>query len=218
MINPARLEASVRGVYGDELFDASYGRLIPIDESRVRQMNDGDTIRLGNRTLEFMDTPGHARHHFCVWDAETRGWFTGDTFGVSYPELFSPQGAYILPTTTPVEFDPESLKDSIRKLLGKNPEWMYLTHYGRVGGVQKLASQLLSGIDALVDIAERHKHREDRQDLISRDLSEWLMFSSRAHGVSLSDSKLAALLQPDVDLNTQGVEVWLKRREKSAGA
>ena len=39
---------------------------------------------LGNRPLLVRDTPGHARHHFCVWDEPSRGWFSGDTFGVAY--------------------------------------------------------------------------------------------------------------------------------------
>jgi glyoxylase-like metal-dependent hydrolase (beta-lactamase superfamily II) len=84
MIDPAKLEAGARGVYGDELFDKTYGKLIPIEEHRLRIMEDGDEITFGNRQLRFMDSPGHARHHFCVFDSLTNGWFTGDTFGLSY--------------------------------------------------------------------------------------------------------------------------------------
>lgn len=215
MIDPSRLEASVRRVYGDAVFDATYGNLVPIDESRVRQMNDGDSIQLGDRTLDFMDTPGHARHHFCIWDDKTRAWFSGDTFGLSYRELDTENGAYIFPTTTPIEFDPQALKHSISRLLEKDPEYMYLTHYGRIGNVAGLAKQLLSAIDVIVDIAERHQHREDRATLFKRDFSDWLVGSIRAHGVTLDGSALTELLLPDIELNTQGVDVWLKRREKA---
>ena len=218
MINPSRLEASVRRVYGDETFDSVYGSLIPIDESRTRVMNDGDSVGLGKREFTFMDTPGHARHHFCVWDDQTRGWFSGDTFGLSYREFDTARGAFIFPTTTPIEFDPPALKDSIARLMANRPEYMYLTHYGRVGQLPELAEHLISAINRIVAIAEEHQHREDRSQLFKQEFTDWLSRAIRAHGVILEDDVLERLLAPDIELNTQGVEVWLNRREKAEGA
>ncbi len=214
MIDPSRLEASVRRVYGDAVFDATYGALVPIDASRVQQMQDGDAVQLGKRRLEFMDTPGHARHHFCVWDAETKGWFSGDTFGLSYREFDTVNGSFIFPTTTPIDFDPPALKASIGRLLEKDPQWMYLTHYGRVGEVRQLAKKLLSGIDLMVEIAQRHEQREDRIRPVMQDLAEWLYASVRSHGVTLADSVIEELLRADIALNAQGMDVWLNRRQK----
>jgi glyoxylase-like metal-dependent hydrolase (beta-lactamase superfamily II) len=215
MIDPSRLEASVRRVYGDEVFDATYGTLIPIDENRVRQMEDGDSVTLGDRALMFMDTPGHARHHFCIWDENTRGWFSGDTFGLSYREFDTAQGAFIFPTTTPIEFDPQALKNSISRLLEKNPDCFYLTHYGRVGNVTALAEQMMLGIDVIVEIAERLEHCGDFSVQFEREFSEWLKEATRAHGVVLDEAVLINLLLPDIELNTQGVEVWLSRRQQT---
>ena len=113
MIDPARLEASVRRVYGDEEFDRTYGTLVPVPEGRVQIMEDGDELDLNGRKLTFMDSPGHARHHFCIWDETSRGWFTGDTFGLSYREFDTDRGAFIFPTTTPIEFDPSALHASV---------------------------------------------------------------------------------------------------------
>jgi glyoxylase-like metal-dependent hydrolase (beta-lactamase superfamily II) len=214
MIDPSRLEASVRRVYGDATFDATYGTLVPIDASRVREMEDGEAVQLGSRKLEFMDTPGHARHHFCVWDSETRGWFTGDTFGLSYRELKTGNGDFIFPTTTPIEFDPPAQRASIGRLLEKDPRWMYLTHYGRVGNVKMLSKLLLSAIDDIVEIALRHEHRDDRSHHIRQDIAQWLQSSVRAHGVTMEQKALDMRLQSDIDLNTQGLDVWLSRRHK----
>lgn len=216
MIDPARLEASVRGVYGDSAFDEMYGSLVPIDAERVREMNDGDTVMLGGRELLFRDTAGHARHHFCVWDERTRGWFAGDTFGLSYREFDTPVGPFIFPTTTPIEFDPPALKESIRMLLGQAPEWMYLTHYGRVGDVPRLAERLIGGIDVHVEIAERLEHAENRSAKMRQEMEAWLKSELRDHGVDLPDAELDRLLENDLDLNTQGIEVWLDRRRKQA--
>jgi glyoxylase-like metal-dependent hydrolase (beta-lactamase superfamily II) len=75
------------------------------------------------RPLRFADTPGHARHHHCIWDEATRGWFTGDTFGLSYREFdTAPAGSRLdLPTSTPVQFEPEALRASVERLLAQAP-------------------------------------------------------------------------------------------------
>ncbi|MER2177451.1 MAG: MBL fold metallo-hydrolase, partial [Stenotrophomonas maltophilia] len=95
----------------------SYGPVLPVPAARVVIAEDGHTVDLAGRALLCIDTPGHARHHLCVWDARSRSWFTGDTFGLSYRELDSTQGAFIVPTSSPVQFDPEPLKQSIAKML-----------------------------------------------------------------------------------------------------
>ena len=79
-----------------------------------------------------VDTPGHARHHFCVWDEVSRGFFTGDTFGLAYPELACDGRAFIFPPSTPVQFDPPAWHASIDRLMAMHPERMYLTHFGQL--------------------------------------------------------------------------------------
>jgi glyoxylase-like metal-dependent hydrolase (beta-lactamase superfamily II) len=215
MIDPSRLEASVRAVYSDEYFEKTFAPLLPIDPERTREMNDGDRLQVGDRELFFIDTPGHARHHFCVWDEQTRGWFTGDTFGISYREFDTANGPFIFPTTTPIELDPPRLRESVQRLLEQKPEWMYLTHYGRVGEPERLAEQLLATLEAMVAMAERHEDSEQRVELMRADLEAWLMRGARAHGVYMPDDRLRSLLENDIDLNVQGMEVWLQRRARA---
>jgi len=200
MIDPSRLEASARGVYGDEAFDAMYGTLMPIPAERVIMMEDGDSLLVGRRLLSFMDSPGHARHHFCVWDEQSSGWFTGDTFGLSYREFDTTSGAFIFPTTTPTQFDPETLIASIDRMMEKSPENMYLTHFGRVQDVSQMVSRLKAAIDLFVNIAETHANDENRT-------------KAREHGVALPEQQIREIVQSDVVLNTQGIEFWLDRRE-----
>jgi glyoxylase-like metal-dependent hydrolase (beta-lactamase superfamily II) len=214
MIDPAKLEAGSRMVYGDEMFEKVYGELIPIGQDRVRVMDDGDQVSLGNRQLSFMDTAGHARHHFCVHDSLTNGWFTGDTFGLSYREFDTGNGAFILPTTTPIQFDPEALKDSVRRLVKDRPECMYLTHYGKVDDVQQLAQKMLEGVDTMVEFAEQYKDHPDRTRMIKAAMTRWLMAGLREHGVKLTDETCLELLASDIELNTSGIEIWLDRRDR----
>jgi len=213
MIDPAKLEAGSRAVYGDEWFERVYGQLVPVEEQRTRIMEDGDQVSLGNRQFRFMDTAGHARHHFCVYDSLTNGWFTGDTFGLSYREFDTQNGAFLLPTTTPVQFDPEALKESVRKLVANEPDYMYLTHYGRVTDVQRLAKVMIEGIDTLVGFAERYKDDDLRRQKIETAMADWLMDGLDKHGVKLAKDRCMELLRPDIKLNTQGIEFWLDHRK-----
>ena len=217
MIDPAKLEAGARAVYGDEMFDKVYGTLIPVEKERIRIMEDGDETVLGNRRLRFMDTPGHARHHFCVHDDLTNGWFTGDTFGLSYREFDTDKGAFLFPTTTPIQFDPAPLKQSVRKLVADRPDCMYLTHYGRVEDVQRLANDMLEGIDVMVGFAERYKDDDARGQKIESAMRDWLMAGLREHGVDLAEERCLELLNSDIVLNTRGIEIWLDNRDRWRG-
>ena len=211
MIDPARLEAGSRMVYGDELYEKIYGVLVPVDEARVRIMNDDTSIDFGNRRLRFIDTPGHARHHFCIHDSLTNGWFTGDTFGISYREFDTANGAFLFPTTTPIQFDPDDLRASVRRLLEVQPEYMYLTHYGRVGELPRLAGMMFDGIDVMAEIGERYRHDNLRRQKIETALTEWLLDGLEKHGVTLDRDTCLALLESDIQLNARGLEYWLDR-------
>ncbi|MEJ2114726.1 MAG: MBL fold metallo-hydrolase, partial [Gammaproteobacteria bacterium] len=81
MINPKKLIAGATAVYGEEKFYEMFGNILPINEDRVLIAEDCCEIDLNGRTLKFIDTPGHARHHFCVYDKSSSSFFTGDTFG-----------------------------------------------------------------------------------------------------------------------------------------
>lgn len=218
MIDPSRLKAGSLAVYGEQLFATIYGDVIPVEESRVRIMEDGDEVAVGDRRLVFYDTPGHARHHFCVYDPASDGIFSGDTFGLSYPSLTTENGPFILPTTTPVQFDPEALKDSIRKLLALQPERMYLTHYGCVEHPAVLGERLLSMVDDFVALAEDVASTTEGDALeagLMTAMTEYLGRCLEAHGCQLSKAQLQTALGMDIQLNSQGLAVWLRSRAVS---
>ena len=214
LIDPSRLEASARAVYGDDEFDAMYGTLVPVPEERVRVMEEGDSLSVGHRSLAFMDSPGHARHHFTVWDEYSRGWFTGDTFGISYRELDTANGAFIFPTTTPVQFDPPALIASIDRMMERNPASMYLTHFGRVQEVERLAAEMRRSVGKFVTFAERFEDDPDRTRSIESTMMDWLCEQARGHGVNLDEDDLRDVFANDVVLNTQGIEFWLEHGRK----
>ena len=213
LIDPQRLVMSATGVYGPEEMARSYGTVVPVAAERVQRSFDGMVLNLGgSRPLTFLDTPGHARHHHCIWDERSRGFFTGDTFGLSYREFDDADAAWLMPTTTPVQFEPRALRASVERLLAHEPESLYLTHYGRVGDVARLGALFLEQLDAMVALALSLPATHERHAALMRGFEAIHLRSLRDHGCTLDDARVHELLALDLELNAQGVEIWLKRR------
>ena len=211
MIDPSALWQGATAVYGPEEMARSYGVLVPVPAARVQTSHDGMRLSIAGRALRIADTPGHARHHHCIWDEATRGWFTGDTFGLSYREFDTAQGAWLMPTTTPVQFEPDALRGSVGRLLAAQPSCMYLTHFGRVGEVPRLGALLLSLLDSLVAMAQATRHAPDRHDRLKRGQLEIFGASLAGHGCLWRREAIAGLLEMDLELNAQGLAIWLDR-------
>ena len=211
MIDPAKLIAGAQAIYGAERCAALYGELVPMPPERVCAVADGERRQLGARTLELIYTPGHALHHYAVIDAAHRSVFPGDTFGISYRSLDTAAGAFIIPTTTPTQFDPAQYIASIDRMLSYSPQAMYLMHFSRVTGVPRLAASLKGQIQALADIARAHAGDADPAAGIRADMRALWLNLARAHGVTLGDEEIAEVLGNDLDLNTPGLIAWLAR-------
>lgn len=214
LVDPSQLIAGAQAVYGQEAFERSYGTLVPVAPSRLQVAEDGHELDFNGRTLRFMDSPGHARHHFCVWDALSQGWFTGDTFGLSYREFDLDTRAWIMPTSTPVQWEPEAWFATLDRLLEPRPQWMYLTHFGAVGEVQRLGEELRQGIADYRDIALGLADSPDRHSALTKALLEHALTRLRRFGSPMDDARVKSLLAMDLDLNAQGLAVWLDRRAR----
>ena len=218
MIDPAALIAGATAVYGEAEMQRSYGQIAPVPASRVRVTHDGMTLDWRGRRITVLDTPGHARHHHCLFDHRSRCWFTGDTFGLSYPEFSTDQGPWLLPTTTPVQFEPEALKDSIRRMLAFEPEGVYLTHFSRVGRsadqVRALGAALIDQVDEMVQVADRLRGVGEPRALhaaLKGALAEVMLARARANGCRLTDPQMLDLLSVDLELNAQGLAIWMAK-------
>jgi glyoxylase-like metal-dependent hydrolase (beta-lactamase superfamily II) len=215
MIDPAKLIAGTKAVYGAERFEKLYGNLVPMPPERLQVVQDGERFRLGGRELELIHTPGHALHHYAVVDAAHACIFPGDTFGVSYREMDSPRGAFVTPATTPSQFDPDQLIASIDRMMSYAPEAMYLMHFSRVTGLPRLAELLKTQIPELARIARRHVNAADRYGAVRRDMLDLWLGLAHQHDIPLSDAQIETLLKGDLDLNTQGLNVWADRQKRN---
>lgn len=218
MIDPSKLWAGTVAVYGEARARHDYGELVPVPRERVITAPDGATVSLAGRELVFLDTPGHAKHHFCVWDEKARALFTGDTFGVSYRELDAADGrSFMFASTTPTQFDPPALRASIDRLLALDPEAIYLTHYSRVTDIRRLGADLKRVVDEHESIGLRWAGCTDTAER-GRGLTQEVEALARAEArrAGGDEAQWVKVLENDIALNAQGIAAWLDFRNRKA--
>jgi glyoxylase-like metal-dependent hydrolase (beta-lactamase superfamily II) len=212
LVDPAQLIAGSRTVFGEGRYDRMYGEIAPIEASRVFIVEDGARIRLGGRELELIHTPGHALHHYCIVDLANALIFSGDTFGLSYRDFDVDGRAFIFPTTTPVHFDPQALCASVDRLMSYQPRSIFLTHYAEVTELERLAREMKERVLAFADLGARYRDAPDRADKLRRGMFAMISGWLDAHGFPRDEGERHRLLDDDVELNCQGIEVWLDRK------
>lgn len=211
LADPAKLVAGSIAVYGEERYRQLYGEIVPVPEGRMLVPADGERITLGRRTLELVHTPGHALHHYCVVDLDHRRIFSGDNFGISYRDFDVDGRAFIFPTTTPVHFDPEAMIASVDRLMSYDPVGIYLTHFGEVSDLERLARELKQRVAAFAGLARRLSAMPGRTAAMRSEMFALLSAWLDEHGYAGDAAQRHRLLDDDVELNVQGLEVWLDR-------
>lgn len=165
--DPERLNASSARVYGP-LFDRVYGGCTPIEAPRIRGVADGDVVDLGGgRTLELIYTPGHAKHHIGVYDSGTGAVFSGDSVGVRLPGMTA-----IRPATPPADFHLEAALNSLERYRRRDPERVYLAHYGPVDPPDEALSEADDRLRLWASTAEAAYHESTELDHVAETLRQ----------------------------------------------
>jgi glyoxylase-like metal-dependent hydrolase (beta-lactamase superfamily II) len=211
LVDPAKLIAGSIAVYGEDRYRELYGDIVPVAEDRMFVPGDGERISVGRRNLELIHTPGHALHHYCVVDLDTRRIFPGDNFGISYRDFDVDGRELIFPTTTPVHFDPVAMRSSIDRLMAYKPVAMYLTHYSQVLQLDRLADDLKRRVDELAQLARSLAIEPDRASRLRTEMFALMSAWLDAHSYPGDVAERHRLIDDDVELNAQGLEVWLDR-------
>jgi hypothetical protein len=99
---------------------------------------------------------------------------------------------------------------SIDLLTSYRPPVVYLTHYSQLHDVDTQAAHLHRLIDAHVDIALREKGVGDNRHQRLLDAITDLLLSETAHfGCRLPAKEILEVFATDLELNAQGLGVWL---------
>lgn len=117
LVDPSRLEASARRLYGEE-FDTLWGELAPVPEENIA------VVEAQVVGLECFPSPGHASHHVCYLDRDGT-LYAGDAAGVRIPP-----SSFVLPPTPPPEVDLEAWAATLAEIERRSPERLALIHFG----------------------------------------------------------------------------------------
>jgi len=223
MIDPSRLLAATVAIYGEAETRRVYGEILPVPAGRVIETPEGTELSLAGRTLQFLDAPGHARHHVVVRDGRTGHFFAGDSFGLSYRELDRDGRQFVFPTTSPSQFEPALLHRTIDRMLAFAPGAVYVAHFGKLTNPSGLAADLHRLIDAHAALGERLRDAgAERKRLLAEGVTSIVLEEAARQSWPLPREKLLKLFALDVELNAQGLDAWLaaegKRRENSGNS
>ncbi len=134
--DPSKLLASATRIYGEEGMERLWSTLKPIAEKRLRTVDDGEVIKVGDAEFKARHTPGHAVHHI-AWQLGD-ALFSGDVAGIKI------EGGPVVPPCPPPDIHIEHWRESLALLRSLDLGRIYLTHFGPI-----LSGQINSHLDEL---------------------------------------------------------------------
>ena len=214
MIDPQKLWSSVVAVYGQKTAEQQYGKLIAVSKERVLPVEEGSTINFQGRIITFFEAPGHAKHHILIFDETSNSFFTGDAFGISYPDLVNGGEEFIFISSSPTQFDPVAYKKTVSRVLEMAPKACFLTHYSKIGNIFKNGNELLKQVDEYIEIAEKSDiTAENAESAIAESLFALLLKKLKKFSNTHSSKSFRTLLELDLSLNAQGLKYWAERTD-----
>jgi len=138
LVDPSRLEASARRLYGDA-YDELWGALEPVPERNVRVV--GDHV-LG---LECFPAPGHASHQVS-YQHEDGTLYNGDAAGVRIAP-----GRFVFAPTPPPEIDLDAWERTIDEIERRSPRRLALVHFGVFDDVERHLGALRATLRSWAD-------------------------------------------------------------------
>jgi glyoxylase-like metal-dependent hydrolase (beta-lactamase superfamily II) len=167
LADPAKLWKSAARIYGDDM-ERLWGGIDPIPKERITVLTDGAKIDLGGRSLQAIETPGHAYHHHAFLDSESGTLFTGDAIGVRLPGV-----DLIRPATPPPEFHLEVAIGSIERIRKVGAELLCPTHFGPVDrGVDATCDEAIESLRKWTEWVMAGRKRSDDLDTVAAYVKE----------------------------------------------
>jgi glyoxylase-like metal-dependent hydrolase (beta-lactamase superfamily II) len=212
MVDPSRLWDGAKQVYGDRI-EALFGSIKPIPESRILVRDHASTLNIGKRTLTFFDSPGHAKHHFTIHDPVSDALFAGDAVGIRYVTGFTGwKFEWVMPSTSPVDFDPEAVHRTLDMLEQVPFRWVYHTHFGKSPKAEAIASTRRGADEMAALIARVYRPGIAVEEVVAA-LREWIVEDLRRQGYEPGPN--IEVLDIDVILDAMGLIVYEEKRRRA---
>jgi glyoxylase-like metal-dependent hydrolase (beta-lactamase superfamily II) len=213
LVDPSRLVASTARVWGEREMRELFGPTEPVADERVRSLDDADVIRMADRQLEVLDTPGHASHHVALVDSRTGAVFTGDALGIHVPDL-----PVLRPATPPPEFDLERYVASIERIRAAARSTLLFAHFGPLPEVDATCDLAIRRVRDWAGVVEDAlRETEDPDELAARlgtaALDDVETGAEATLDLEMLEDRLRLL--SSIRMNAQGLaRYWQRRRER----
>jgi glyoxylase-like metal-dependent hydrolase (beta-lactamase superfamily II) len=159
LVDPSRLEASARRLYGSA-FDELWGELVPVPEESIRIVGD----RVAG--LECFASPGHASHHVC-FAHEDGTLYAGDAAGVRIAP-----SRLVLPPTPPPDIDVAAWYATLDELERRAPKRLALVHFGVFDDVGRHVGELRERLGKWEQIVEDGATQDEFVERVHAGLGE----------------------------------------------
>ncbi|WKA56879.1 MBL fold metallo-hydrolase [Planococcus shenhongbingii] len=214
LADPSRLIAGARMVYGEK-FDELFNPIIPVPEDRLLLKTEGGQLQISPAcTLEFWDTPGHANHHFGIYDPVSNGMFAGDTAGIRYEQLVEDGIELFLPSTSPNQFDPVAMKRAIDRMLAQNLDAIYYGHYGMTEKPQSALHQVSDWLEVFLEEAKAALDSGDGPKELAARLKGRVKEHLRQQHIA-DDHPVYKIIQLDMEVSSMGMMDFLAKNKSS---
>lgn len=213
LVDPSRLIAGARAVYGEQ-FDSLFDPILPVPEERLLIRADGEKLTIGpDCTLEFLDSPGHANHHFSIYDPVSNGMFTGDTAGVYYSWLKREGIDFFLPSTSPNQFNPEAMLASIARYRERALDRLYFGHFGMSEQVEEAFQQVSEWLPVFVEEGEKVWAEGLGQDELCDRLVAKVADYLKKFGIG-DEHSIFTIIKLDLNVCAMGIVDYLYKKYK----
>lgn len=188
LIDPSRLMASARRVYGGEARTRRlWGDMTKIEASRLTTVSDSLTVDLeGRGKLSFTATRGHAKHHMCIFDHHSKAMFVGDAVGIRDQAT----GA-MRPAVPPPDIDVTALIFNAKRLLTYEPATFHYAHFGASTTPSKDVAEMSTLLEIWSDVVSRSTAAQGAPE----SAIENMRCATQRHyrGAGLPDSEIARI-------------------------
>ena len=130
LVSPERLIESTKLVWGQD-FEQTLGPIIPIPQSQLMAVADGETTSVGDRELQIIHALGHSPHHIVILDRKLNALFCGEALGLP---------GHQLPPVAPFSFEQDTYMATIESLRRLHLDALFYSH----GSIGRDPSRLMS--------------------------------------------------------------------------
>jgi len=209
--DPSRLVAGAKMVYG-ERFSLLFDPVVPVPEQRQLIKGEGDQLEIGpDCVLRFWDSPGHANHHLAIIDPVSNGIFTGDTAGIRYEQLAKEGIDFHLPSTSPNQFDPAIMRQSITRMKQEKFSKAYYGHFGMAENPDAAFRQSLEWLEVFMEESQAAALGGESHTELAARLKKRVSSHLAALGVT-ENHEVYMLIELDLMVSSMGLLDYLGKQ------